>query len=317
MRNISSEEFYKTLKESEPGQEYLAMVSKIKQESRGPKIKDDGYEAHHIHPVALGGDFQGELIKLTCFEHCVCHFLLLKAIPCYETLQPIVHFSERRVQNISEAERITLEEVYGWSQLREKAAHQPKSKTHCKNISKAKQGHEVSEKTREKLSASVGDLWKDPEYRKKQSKSHTGSVKSEESKEKRRRTLQRCKELGIGFYSEEAHQNRIRGNREAAKRKNYRLSEEVRQRMSESHKGKHPKPESIQKMLETKRRNGTLKCSEETKQKISEARKGHLVSEETRQKLVNTHLGHKRTEESRAKQRETWRKKRESYLLSN
>lgn len=174
MRNISSEEFYKTLKESESGQEYLAMIGKIKQENRGPKIKDDGYEAHHIHPVALGGDFQGELIKLTCFEHCVCHVLLLKAIPCYETLQPVVYFSEQRIQNISEAERITLEEIYSWSQLREKAAHQPKSETHCKNISKAKQGHEVSEETRGKLSASVGGLWKDPEYRKKQSKSHIG-----------------------------------------------------------------------------------------------------------------------------------------------
>jgi len=49
--------------------------------------------------------------------------------------------------------------------------------------------------------------------------------------------------------------------------------------------GKSNSKESIQKGIETRRKNGTLKCSEETKQKIGKTLVGHSVSEETKQKL--------------------------------
>ena len=62
---------------------------------------------------------------------------------------------------------------------------------------------------------------------------------------------------------------------------------DVREKYLESLKTRDCKqtPESIAKMLETKRINGTLNLSEETKRKISEAHKGKVLSEETRNKM--------------------------------
>jgi hypothetical protein len=62
---------------------------------------------------------------------------------------------------------------------------------------------------------------------------------------------------------------------------------EVRQKYLDSLKTRNCKqtPESIAKMLETKRINGTLKLSEETKRKIGESNKGKVVTEETRKKM--------------------------------
>jgi hypothetical protein len=62
---------------------------------------------------------------------------------------------------------------------------------------------------------------------------------------------------------------------------------EVRQKYLDSLKTRNCKqtPESIAKMLESKRINGTLKLSEETKRKIGESNRGKVVTEETRKKM--------------------------------
>lgn len=67
------------------------------------------------------------------------------------------------------------------------------------------------------------------------------------------------------------------------------LSEETRQKLSESHKGKTLSKETRKKLSEANKRenhyNWGKTLSEETKKKISEAQKGKTPSEETRKKL--------------------------------
>jgi hypothetical protein len=51
-----------------------------------------------------------------------------------------------------------------------------------------------------------------------------------------------------------------------------KVSEETRKKMSQSQKGKKPKEESIQKMLQTRKENGSYKCSNESRLKMSISR---------------------------------------------
>ena len=60
------------------------------------------------------------------------------------------------------------------------------------------------------------------------------------------------------------------------------LSEETRNKMSESRKGKHPSEETKKKLSEAKK--GKAK-SEEIKKKMSEAQKGKHASKETKKKM--------------------------------
>lgn len=83
---------------------------------------------------------------------------------------------------------------------------------------------------------------------------------------------------------------------------------EVRQKYLESLKTRNCKRtrESIAKMLESKRINGTLNLSEETKRKIGEANKGKVRSEETRKKISVSSKG-----------RTPWNKDKSGYTIRN
>ena len=88
---------------------------------------EKGYEIHHIHPRALEGpDDESNLVKLTIFEHCIAHYYLAKAVPCWKTLYPILRLSGRQVKNLSDLERLSLEEICQWSLLREQIRKMPK-----------------------------------------------------------------------------------------------------------------------------------------------------------------------------------------------
>lgn len=118
MKEISFKDLCAILNQSTPGQQYLSLVNS----STLPLVREVGYEIHHIHPKALGGSNQSEnLVKLTTYQHCLAHVLLAKAYPCLETLNPIVLLSGKQVLSLSDLEKVTLEECYGWSKLREKA----------------------------------------------------------------------------------------------------------------------------------------------------------------------------------------------------
>ena len=121
MRIMTLEEFRSTLLESEYGKQYLDLIDKVRSEHRTGKVGPDGemYERHHVHPRAFGGS-KGELLRLTCYEHCVVHTLLARAIPCPESLYPIQLLC-RQVKTLSDLEKITLEEIYEWSRLKKEA----------------------------------------------------------------------------------------------------------------------------------------------------------------------------------------------------
>jgi hypothetical protein len=53
-----------------------------------------------------------------------------------------------------------------------------------------------------------------------------------------------------------------------------KASEETKRKMSEAHKGKIIKPESVIKMVETRKANGSFIPTEETRQKLSQSLKG-------------------------------------------
>ena len=87
----------------------------------------------------------------------------------------------------------------------------------------------------------------------------------------------------------------------------YHHSEETRKKLAELHKGKKLSEETKKKISEVKKGkpawNRGKYCSEETKKKLSEAQKGKPKpkSEETRKKISETLKGHITSEETRRK----------------
>lgn len=78
---------------------------------------------------------------------------------------------------------------------------------------------------------------------------------------------------------------------------NGKLSKETVEKMSKSLKGRVIKPESIKKMVETRKKNGYV-MSEETRRKIGEGHKGKKISIEVKEKLRQVNLGKKLSEET-------------------
>jgi len=100
------------------------------------------------------------------------------------------------------------------------------------------------------------------ESKKKLSISHTGKKHTEETK-KKIGELSKGNQYALG--SKRTEEQKIEMSKQ---RKGIVKSEEHKKKISESNKGKKISKESIQKGLETKKRNGTNVCKEETKTKI-------------------------------------------------
>ena len=118
MRKISSQDFYKTLNQTEEGKRYLQLVNQAKASCRNWK-KEFGFEIHHIQPRSLGGELKdrNNLVKFTYYEHCVAHALLAIAFPCVETLCAIKRMSHKQINRLSDLDKTSLEDIYGWSEL--------------------------------------------------------------------------------------------------------------------------------------------------------------------------------------------------------
>lgn len=153
-------EFEQKLQESCEGRKYLDLIAS---NIRRNLVREKGYELHHIHPRGLGGENNQEnLVKLTIFEHCLAHTYLAKAFPSPQTLKPIARMSSRQYLDLSELEKVSLDEIEGWASLREKAIHCSHSQEHSKHISEAKRGkpswrrgQKTPESTRMKISAAL------------------------------------------------------------------------------------------------------------------------------------------------------------------
>ena len=131
-------EFLSILSNTEEGKKYIELISICRERQLG---KQPGYEIHHIHPKGLGGkDIPDNTAKLSIYEHCLAHLLLAKAIPCSYTLKPIVRMSYSQYGRLTDLDKITLEEVYHWSELREKAIHSKHSESQKLHISRSRKG---------------------------------------------------------------------------------------------------------------------------------------------------------------------------------
>lgn len=168
MKTVSKEALYAALQQSIPGRQYLSLVS-----SNTPVKEGQRFEIHHKHPRALGGDnSESNLVRLTTFQHCLAHLLLAKSYPCLETLNPIILLSGKQVHTLSDLEKVSLEECYGWSKLREKAFEE----LHRQNFFTDEVRKKMSESHRGKPTSRRGTTLPD-QWKEKLSKVWTGKPK--------------------------------------------------------------------------------------------------------------------------------------------
>ena len=129
---MDSKEFLGKLGKSEEGRKYLDLVARNK--NRRNLKWERGFERHHIQPRALGGsDSSSNLVKLTVFDHILAHIYLAKALPCYDTVAATCIMCGRRIKTLSEVEKITLEEAYRQSEIRQLRRKYRKPKTDEEN----------------------------------------------------------------------------------------------------------------------------------------------------------------------------------------
>ena len=129
---------------------------------------------------------------------------------------------------------------------------------------------------REKLSEIEKETWSDPELRQQHSenlKEFYQTEKGQEARRKRSETLS----------SEE-------GSEKLSKAQQERWSDpEARKAQSRKLTGRKRSPESVQKGLETRRRNGTLARSQEAREKIGDKNRGLVRTEEHCEKMRQIH----------------------------
>lgn len=241
MIELSVDSFIDRLNSTEEGKEYLRIVREQQQSSTNKRQK--GYEKHHIHPKALGGSDEPEnLVYLTKMCHCIVHALLAKAIPCTETFYVIRRLSNSQFRELSELDKLTVEDAVGWGKLKEQAfrlgpseetrrkmseAHKgqsrPKTLEQRLAISQRMKGKTLSESTKRKISETkksqhLTSVWKgktfSEEHRKHLSEAHKGNVSGMQGKKHSKETLERMSIV---------HKN---------------ISDETRKKMSEAQKGR-------------------------------------------------------------------------------
>ena len=253
MKYITSEEFYSALESNEYGRQYLELIEKVQSENRSPKKSGDGYERHHIHPRALSGsNEQSNLVKLTVFEHCLCHVLLLKAIPIPETYGPVTRMSAQFGKSSVEEQNI-LEIAYSWSKEREKALRQPQSesaklKNRLRWKSKSKEEKaEYSEKRRQ-ARLSEPDTVKE---RRKQRSAESWSKKTKEDwveiNRKKKESYQKTVAARTPERAEELRQQYVDRWTSMPEEKKGLWKERLRQ----AHLGKKSSEETVQKFRDT------------------------------------------------------------------
>lgn len=118
---MDSQIFCESLRQTDEGKKYLSLIEQAQSCKRSLE-KEKGYEIHHIHTKALGGSNESSnLVKLSVFEHILAHYYLALAIPCRQTLYPIIILSNRAVRCLSDLQKVQIESLTYWSKLREDA----------------------------------------------------------------------------------------------------------------------------------------------------------------------------------------------------
>lgn len=200
--------------------------------NRKTKISLSYYtEIHHIIPISLGGtNDENNLVLLTYREHIIAHMLLMRLYPDNYGLAHAVKImlSNHRNKNLYEKGNRSSFTTKELEEIREKSAKYlsesrkgiPKSEETKKKISKAKKGKRPSQKTIDAArKASIG---------RKPSKE---TIEKRVAKLKGRTPTKTEKSI-------EAVRRRVGTN----------LSEETKEKLSESHKGKKRSEESLNKV---------------------------------------------------------------------
>ena len=127
---ISKEEFFNMLEESKEGKCYRELVKKA------PKRRvSKGLEKHHVYPRGLGGKDGDGLVYLTAFEHILAHYLLALITDHSTMYKAIRILSGSQLQKVSDLEKVTVENLEHWAELRDKAFQVPLTEVGRKKIS--------------------------------------------------------------------------------------------------------------------------------------------------------------------------------------
>jgi hypothetical protein len=201
-------------------------------------------ENHHIVPRSLGGSDDIEnLVKLTPREHFICHLLITKCCPdklsTYKMVTAAHHMMHLRGNKTNRSYKITSR-TYEMLKTKYIALHSERMKS---------------------LTA---------EQKSKFAKCRTGTIQSQEERDKRSASL-----------------------------KGRKITELHRQRISQANKGRRLSEETKEKMRNSWRMRPSM--SEETKQKISKSHLGKTISLETKKKMSIAKLGKPVSEETKSK----------------
>ena len=159
------------------------------------------------------------------------------------------------------------------------AALEPQREEIGRKISASKQGHLVSEETRQKLKTALIGRAPSRETIEKQSEARRGKKRKPHSAESRQKMSEARRGKKRGPRSQEVRE------RISLALKGIKRSEEVRQKMSASRRGVKRGPCSPEAKRRISEALKGVKCSEESRRKMSEAKIGCSLSEETRRKI--------------------------------
>lgn len=157
---------------------------------------EPGYEFHHILPKALGGaDSLENLVKLTTFEHILAHYFL-----ALDTRNPKMFYAFNCItmyqfNHISELEKITLENLDYWTQLRQEAREMINKANHLRKyinrggVRKRVFPEEIEHYVKEGWELGRGPMT--PEWREHAAKARVGLHRSEKTRRKMREAVKR------------------------------------------------------------------------------------------------------------------------------
>ena len=169
----------------------------IESKKSRPLIKESGYDLHHIIPKSLGGkDHKSNLVKLTYREHYVAHRILVKMykgknkIKMSFALFSLRHFRNKHRQDggltarqyeFCKSQYRTIQKTKPWKTWRSNSTKKqwtPERRAQQAEIARqqwrdGKKSYLKSAEYRQRKSEQSKLIWKDPKYRKLQTKIQT------------------------------------------------------------------------------------------------------------------------------------------------
>lgn len=212
----------KQLHKTKAGRTYLQLISEASQENYNRENKRT--EIHHIVPRCLRGTNNSEnLVSLTVYDHIKAHFFLAKALGNEKNglLKAFECMCKIHLPSVSELERVDLEQIKGWSRLRDisrkhslstkrkisrnttgkkKVRTKPVSLETKIKISEARKGTVFTQEHRERIS----------EAKKGKPGSFTGHKHSEETKKQMSLAHTGCRGNFLGRYHSEESKEKMK-----------------------------------------------------------------------------------------------------------